>query len=141
MHYNILSISDPMSASFIPPSSISSSSATSVIPVRQTLPSSVRIAHGFPSEAYLDLLHQSNESFTPSRSSQRSVSSTLSRSSLSIPQPRPYQTYKPSSQTKPKLSTPLIPHKNYRTIQSLQPTVNTTAMYNHTVAGISESNV
>ena len=123
---------------YVPQNTIYSSSATFVIPVGQTLPSSVRKSDGFYKNRISDLLHHTSEDGTASRSLLSSVSNPLSRSSLLISDPEPYQKDKRHSLTKPKMCTPLIPHKSYRSVRPLQQPVNTTARYHHEPGGVSE---
>ena len=91
----------------------------------------------YPSYSYSNLPQLKSESSTVFKP----VFQTKSRTYSPISQNGQFQTYKPSNETNVKLFTPLVPHKSYRMVQSLQPQVNVTATYHCPRDRVSESKV
>ena len=105
------------------------------------------VIHSSPrvSRARMMCSQDCTQSYPPLPESFLASSATLSRSSLCISQPRSYQTLQvpgPPCNQKPKLCTPLIPHKSYRSVRIPQNVVHTTVRYHaNNNAQDSESNV
>ena len=119
----------PVIASNPSPGFLYTSSRPTVIPVTLAVTSS-----GYPSYSYSSI-----PQLVPSKYSD--VSKTLSRSSLVTAPQQSYPTYLPPNKMKGKLFTPLIPHKQYRTTQSLKPKVNDAVKYHTVRSRESESNL